>query len=114
MDVFIFPSLSCDSTDAVLVSYTSPATYTFEASDLGETLFFGCDISQRCENGQYVIVTVTEGTSTGNSATPAFAESEINADQQVSGDSSASSVPVMYSFVDTASLLFASVLYFIA
>jgi hypothetical protein len=111
MDVFLYPSKTCDNSGAELVSYSSPATYTFKESDAGETLFFACDISQRCEVGQYVIVTVAEASSEEYDTTPAFSESEINAETAtVVYDGSSASV--LYSFMFTTSVVAVCVLYF--
>ena len=73
-DVFIYPSLTCDNKEAVLVSYVSPAVYTFEVNDAGKTLFFASDIDRRCEKGQFLeasvekLVVDEEGATTSSNA----------------------------------------------
>lgn len=113
MDVFLYPSKTCDNADAELLSYSSPATYTFKESDAGETLMFACDISRRCEVGQYVFVTVAEGTSEESDSTPAFSESELNTDTTTAAVYDGSSASGMNSFMVTTSALAVFALYFI-
>merc|ERR1711957_1097195 len=62
-NVLIHPTGTCEETDAKEVAGASAApgavTYDFTEEDVG-TVTFACDISEHCENGQKLVVTVTE------------------------------------------------------
>ena len=60
IDVHIHPTGTCEEDNAILVGYHSGSSYTFTEEDAGTKVFFGCDVGQRCETGQSVIVEVAE------------------------------------------------------
>ena len=68
--VNIYPSGTCDSQGAILISETPPATYTFTAADVNKDLFFACGVSGHCDAGQHITVSVVgNGTGSSNGAT---------------------------------------------
>jgi len=59
-DVHIYPSGGCsDEAGIIEVGQNSPASYTFQETDIGTTLFFGCTVGRHCRNGQHIDVTVS-------------------------------------------------------
>jgi hypothetical protein len=61
--VFIHPSGNCSQTNAKLVGYSSPASYTFTWKDIG-TKTFACDAAWgfHCTMGQLIEFTVSKRT----------------------------------------------------
>jgi plastocyanin len=70
-NVNIHPTGTCTETGAMSVGTTSPATYTFAEADVGQDLFFACDVGSHCEFEQHVTVSVTAGDSPTGATTPA-------------------------------------------
>lgn len=60
IDVHIHPTGTCEEDYAILVGYHSGSSYTFTEEDAGKKVFFACDVGQRCEAGQNVVVEVAE------------------------------------------------------
>ena len=60
LDVHIHPTGDCEEDGAIVIGYRSGATYTFTEEDAGTEVFFACDVGQRCEAGQNILVTVSD------------------------------------------------------
>ena len=67
-NVYIHPSATCDPTGSIEVGATSPATYTFQETDIGIgattgiVLMFACNIGNHCQRGQNMKVRVLPST----------------------------------------------------
>eukprot|EP00588_Corethron_pennatum_P006879 CAMPEP_0194287554 /NCGR_PEP_ID=MMETSP0169-20130528/34990_1 /TAXON_ID=218684 /ORGANISM="Corethron pennatum, Strain L29A3" /LENGTH=207 /DNA_ID=CAMNT_0039034291 /DNA_START=108 /DNA_END=728 /DNA_ORIENTATION=- len=64
-NVLIHPRGTCEETDAKEVAgagASGDVTYEFTDEDVG-TVTFACDVGSHCEQGQILVVTVTEGDS---------------------------------------------------
>lgn len=80
-DVHIHPTGDCGEDGAILVGYTSGASYTFTEEDAGKELFFSSDVGRRCEAGQNVKVAVS-----GAPANAQVSAVETTADSAANGN----------------------------
>eukprot|EP00588_Corethron_pennatum_P020657 CAMPEP_0194313516 /NCGR_PEP_ID=MMETSP0171-20130528/10399_1 /TAXON_ID=218684 /ORGANISM="Corethron pennatum, Strain L29A3" /LENGTH=198 /DNA_ID=CAMNT_0039068525 /DNA_START=39 /DNA_END=635 /DNA_ORIENTATION=+ len=89
-NVFVHPSGTCEETSATEVAGTGAAgdvRYDFTAEDVG-TVTFACDVGSHCEQGQLLVVTVTEGYSGWSGASTAPV-TDVDATANTTGEDAA-------------------------